>query len=161
MLEGVSVVRSEKVKDELILDGNDIELVSRSCALINQVIFFFSLYLCLVCAWPGMYVLLLLSDSCPYSFMLIYVLCVWAFTWSDRVVSFLNRNAMSRTRISGNSLTVSMSVKRAQSWMKNDSFSTFCHSNLMQVYCSCFKPVILFLWSFLYERILDFCHTSL
>ena len=37
MLEGVSVVRSEKVKDELILDGSDIELVSRSCALINQV----------------------------------------------------------------------------------------------------------------------------
>jgi len=37
MLEGVSVVRSEKVKDELVLDGNDIELVSRSCALINQV----------------------------------------------------------------------------------------------------------------------------
>ncbi|XP_061339176.1 large ribosomal subunit protein uL6-like [Gastrolobium bilobum] len=36
MLEGVSVGRSEKVKDELILDGNDIELVSRSCALINQ-----------------------------------------------------------------------------------------------------------------------------
>lgn len=37
MLDGVTVVRSEKVKDELILDGNDIELVSRSCALINQV----------------------------------------------------------------------------------------------------------------------------
>lgn len=37
MLEGVTVVRSEKVKDELVLDGNDIELVSRSCALINQV----------------------------------------------------------------------------------------------------------------------------
>ncbi|KAL2657519.1 hypothetical protein AAZV13_04G184700 [Glycine max] len=37
LLNGVSVVRSEKVKDELILDGNDIELVSRSCALINQV----------------------------------------------------------------------------------------------------------------------------
>ncbi|KAF7816609.1 transcription termination factor MTERF4, chloroplastic [Senna tora] len=36
MLEGVSILRSEKVKDELILDGNDIELVSRSCALINQ-----------------------------------------------------------------------------------------------------------------------------
>ena len=36
MLEGVTVLRSEKVKDELILDGNDIELVSRSCALINQ-----------------------------------------------------------------------------------------------------------------------------
>ncbi|KAF5460452.1 hypothetical protein F2P56_020316 [Juglans regia] len=40
MLEGVSILRSEKVKDELILDGNDIELVSRSAALINQVISF-------------------------------------------------------------------------------------------------------------------------
>ena len=38
MLGGVSIVRSEKVKDELILDGNDIELVSRSAALINQVL---------------------------------------------------------------------------------------------------------------------------
>ncbi|XP_061348157.1 large ribosomal subunit protein uL6-like [Gastrolobium bilobum] len=37
MLEGVSVVRSEKAKDELVLDGNDIELVSRSCALIKQI----------------------------------------------------------------------------------------------------------------------------
>lgn len=37
MLEGVTVLRSEKVKDELIVDGNDIELVSRSCALISQV----------------------------------------------------------------------------------------------------------------------------
>ncbi|KAI5655526.1 hypothetical protein M9H77_32713 [Catharanthus roseus] len=36
MLEGVTVIRSEKVKDELVLDGNDIELVSRSAALINQ-----------------------------------------------------------------------------------------------------------------------------
>lgn len=39
MLEGVSILRSEKVKDELVLDGNDIELVSRSAALINQVHF--------------------------------------------------------------------------------------------------------------------------
>ena len=37
MLDGVSILRSEKVKDELVLDGNDIELVSRSAALINQV----------------------------------------------------------------------------------------------------------------------------
>lgn len=37
MLDGVTVVRFEKVKDEIVLDGNDIELVSRSCALINQV----------------------------------------------------------------------------------------------------------------------------
>lgn len=36
MLEGVKIIRSEKVKDELILDGNDVELVSRSAALINQ-----------------------------------------------------------------------------------------------------------------------------
>ncbi|XP_004502780.1 large ribosomal subunit protein uL6 [Cicer arietinum] len=36
LLDGVTIVRSEKVKDEVVLDGNDIELVSRSCALINQ-----------------------------------------------------------------------------------------------------------------------------
>ncbi|XP_077248308.1 large ribosomal subunit protein uL6-like [Tasmannia lanceolata] len=36
MLNGVTVLRSEKVKDELVLDGNDVELVSRSAALINQ-----------------------------------------------------------------------------------------------------------------------------
>ncbi|CAN1146344.1 60S ribosomal protein L9-1 [Linum perenne] len=36
MLDGVTVIRSEKVKDELVLDGNDVELVSRSAALINQ-----------------------------------------------------------------------------------------------------------------------------
>ncbi|KAL9665848.1 hypothetical protein QQ045_000169 [Rhodiola kirilowii] len=36
MLDGVTILRSEKVKDEIILNGNDIELVSRSCALINQ-----------------------------------------------------------------------------------------------------------------------------
>ena len=39
MLGGVTVTRSDKVKDELVLEGNDIELVSRSCALINQVFF--------------------------------------------------------------------------------------------------------------------------
>lgn len=44
MLEGVTVLRSEKVKDELVLDGNDIELVSRSCALINQVSYFCTLF---------------------------------------------------------------------------------------------------------------------
>ena len=40
MLEGVTILRSEKVKDELVLDGNDIELVSRSAALINQVCYY-------------------------------------------------------------------------------------------------------------------------
>ena len=38
MLDGVTIVRSEKVKYEITLEGNDIELVSRSCALINQVL---------------------------------------------------------------------------------------------------------------------------
>eukprot|EP00897_Mesotaenium_endlicherianum_P006612 jgi/Mesen1/597/ME001074S10753 len=37
MLSGVKVIRSEKVKDELVIEGNDIELVSRSAALINQI----------------------------------------------------------------------------------------------------------------------------
>ena len=45
MLDGVTILRSEKVKDELILDGNDIELVSRSAALINQVAFTSPFYL--------------------------------------------------------------------------------------------------------------------
>ena len=34
---GVKVERSSAVKDQLILSGNDVELVSRSAALINQV----------------------------------------------------------------------------------------------------------------------------
>jgi len=37
MLPGVNLERSAAVKDELVLTGNDIELVSRSCALISQV----------------------------------------------------------------------------------------------------------------------------
>jgi large subunit ribosomal protein L9e len=36
MLPGVTCTRSEAVKDELIFVGNDIENVSRSCALIHQ-----------------------------------------------------------------------------------------------------------------------------
>lgn len=36
MLEGVTVARSDGVKDELVLTGNDIENVSRSAALLNQ-----------------------------------------------------------------------------------------------------------------------------
>jgi large subunit ribosomal protein L9e len=36
MLPGVTVTRSDSVKDELVLQGNSIENVSRSCALINQ-----------------------------------------------------------------------------------------------------------------------------
>ena len=45
MLEGISILRSEKVKDEPVLDGNDIELVSRSAAFINQVTFLHNLFL--------------------------------------------------------------------------------------------------------------------
>jgi len=37
MLAGVTCERSKDVKDELILTGNDVELVSRSAALIHQV----------------------------------------------------------------------------------------------------------------------------
>lgn len=37
MLAGVKCERSSAVKDELVLTGNDIELVSRSAALIHQV----------------------------------------------------------------------------------------------------------------------------
>merc|ERR1711959_258821 len=36
LLEGVTCERSNTIKDELILKGNDIELVSRSAALISQ-----------------------------------------------------------------------------------------------------------------------------
>lgn len=36
MLPGVKVMRSEGVKDELCLTGNNVENVSRSCALISQ-----------------------------------------------------------------------------------------------------------------------------
>jgi len=36
MLPGVAVTRSEKVKDEVVLTGNDIELVSQSAANVHQ-----------------------------------------------------------------------------------------------------------------------------
>jgi len=36
MLDGVKVERSEKVKDELVLTGNDLQLVSQSAANIHQ-----------------------------------------------------------------------------------------------------------------------------
>lgn len=36
MLEGVTITRDKDVKDQYILEGNDIENVSRSCALIYQ-----------------------------------------------------------------------------------------------------------------------------
>ena len=36
-LEGVKVVRSSDVKDEIVVSGNSIENVSRTCALISQV----------------------------------------------------------------------------------------------------------------------------
>lgn len=37
MLSGVKVARSDDVKDQIYLEGNDIELVGRSAALIHQV----------------------------------------------------------------------------------------------------------------------------
>ncbi|GFR46379.1 hypothetical protein Agub_g7961 [Astrephomene gubernaculifera] len=36
MLDGVKIARSEGVKDELVLSGNDLENVSRSAALVSQ-----------------------------------------------------------------------------------------------------------------------------
>jgi len=36
MLDGVKVVRSEKTKDEIVLTGNDVELVSQSAANVHQ-----------------------------------------------------------------------------------------------------------------------------
>ncbi|XP_061356645.1 large ribosomal subunit protein uL6 isoform X1 [Gastrolobium bilobum] len=66
MLAGVSVVRSEKVKDELVLDGNDIELVSRSCALINQVY-----------AIEGSFQILWLFVYWIGRFMFVFWVCCW------------------------------------------------------------------------------------
>lgn len=37
MLAGVTIERSSAVKDELVISGNDVELVSRSAALINMI----------------------------------------------------------------------------------------------------------------------------
>ena len=36
MLEGVTIDKNENSKDELIINGNDVEMVSLSAALINQ-----------------------------------------------------------------------------------------------------------------------------
>ena len=36
-LPGVTVKRSTDVKDEIVLEGNDIQNVSRTCALIQQI----------------------------------------------------------------------------------------------------------------------------
>ena len=35
--KGVTVKRSTDVKDEIVLEGNDIQMVSRTCALIQQI----------------------------------------------------------------------------------------------------------------------------
>ena len=92
MLEGVSVVRSEKVKDELVLDGNDIELVSRSAALINQVLpLFLTLYIV------------------KYPFLALH-----ASVDSPLCLICCNRNATLRRKTSGNSSTVSTSTRREQ-----------------------------------------------
>ena len=67
MLDGVSVVRSEKVKDELVLDGNDIELVSRSAALINQVpLSSLSLPVYVYSETPALHSMALLILPCTY-----------------------------------------------------------------------------------------------
>lgn len=84
MLDGVSILRSEKVKDELILDGNDIELVSRSCALINQVYislfcsisrFCFLYKFCNVFILSCVYMLLAFAESCVLMFVLTEMPC--------------------------------------------------------------------------------------
>ena len=36
-LPGVTIKRSTDVKDEIVLEGNDIQNVSRTCALIQQI----------------------------------------------------------------------------------------------------------------------------
>lgn len=106
MLEGVSVIRSEKVKDELVLDGNDIELVSRSAALINQVSPF-SLFL-----FPP--VCKVKIPVLHYKPLLILLCLIYCY-----------RNVMLRKKTSGSSLTVSTSATREQ-WPMRSNFSSIC-----------------------------------
>lgn len=117
MLEGVSVVRSEKVKDELVLDGNDIELVSRSCALINQVNYPLYYMIVSLSIFHQCKIEVSLDTSVKFKLILcskLSVLLIFLpFYFS------LHRNAMSRTRISENSSMVSMSVRKAKLTRKN------------------------------------------
>jgi hypothetical protein len=91
MLDGVTILRSEKVKDELVLDGNDVELVSRSAALINQVSLSLSL-----------------SLSARNS-----ILCHLHMLTCNLFLVY--RNVTLKIKISGSSLMVSMSVREEPS----------------------------------------------
>lgn len=113
MLDGVSIIRSEKVKDELVLDGNDIELVSRSAALINQVfvVYFFHSNIDRLIT-----ILFFFSSVDFYSFSL------------SRFLYCFYRNVMWRKKISVSSWMVSMwATREILLSPKSDSFwLSFC-----------------------------------